>query len=186
MNLQYGEIVSVSDGRAVVRLSGYAEDVSVGMVLLHAGGASSVKSWISPQKGDCVAVLVDEERIEDSCVIGGVYTDAQTAPKSGSVAAIQAPEVFLGSSMASIQKASRDDRVQRELEKIRAELDLLTASFNSHTHTIPALVVNGASPTPLTPSQIGITVTGSTATGLPQHVQSYVVAATASDSVYVK
>lgn len=183
MDLQYGEIVSVKDGRAVVKLAGYEADAAIDMVLLQPGGGSSVKTWLAPQPGDCVAVLVNAERLEESCVIGGVYTESQTAPKSGNVAAIQASFVYLGSSMEGIQKASRDDHVQAELAAIKAELDLLTAAFNAHVHAIPALEVVTQSTPPVT---LGVTVTGTSATTTPAHEQSYTVGATAADSVYVK
>jgi phage baseplate assembly protein gpV len=186
MDLQYGEIVSVKDGRATVRLAGYEADAAIDMVLLQPGGGSSVKTWLAPQPGDCVAVLLNAERLDESCVVGGVYTDAQRAPKSGGVAAIQASYVYIGSSMEGIQKASRDDHVQAELAKIKAALDALTASYNAHVHTVPVLTVTAASPTPELPTRIGVTVTGPTATGTPQHEQTYKVGDTAADSVYVK
>lgn len=186
MDLQYGEIVSVKDGRATVRLAGYEADAAIDMVLLQPGGGSSVKTWLAPQPGDCVAVLLNTERLDESCVVGGVYTEAQSAPKSGGVAAIQASYVYIGRSMDGIQKASRDDHVQAELAKIKAALDALTASYNAHVHTIPVLAVTAASPTPAHPTQIGVTDTGSTATGTPQHAQTYTVGDTAADSVYVK
>lgn len=183
MDLQYGEIISVKDGRATVRLAGYEADAAIDMVLLQPGGGSSVKTWLAPQPGDCVAVLLNAERLDESCVIGGVYTDTQSAPKSGGVAAIQASYVYLGSSMDGIQKASRDDHVQSELAAIKAALDALTATFNSHVHTIPVLeVVTETVP----PVPVGVTVTGTTATGTPQHAQTYTVGVTAADSVYIK
>lgn len=186
MDLQFGEIVSVKDGRATVRLAGYEADAAIDMVLLQPGGGSSVKTWLAPQPGDCVAVLLNTERLDESCVVGGVYTDSQSAPKSGGVAAIQASYVYIGSSMNGIQKASRDDHVQSELAKIKSALDALTASYNAHVHAVPVLAVTAASPTPVLPTQIGVTVTGTTATGTPQHAQTYAVGATASDSVYIK
>lgn len=186
MDLQYGEIVSVKDGRATVRLAGYEADAAIDMVLLQPGGGSSVKTWLAPQPGDCVAVLLNTERLDESCVVGGVYTDAQSAPKSGGVAAIQASYVYIGSSMEGVQKASRDDHVQSELAKIKAALDALTASYNAHVHTVPALAVLPPPDPPTVLGQIGITSPGSTATGTPQHAQTYAVGDTAADSVYVK
>ena len=186
MDLQYGEIVSVKDGRATVRLAGYEADAAIDMVLLQPGGGSSVKTWLAPQPGDCVAVLLNTERLDESCVVGGVYTEAQSAPKSGGVAAIQASYVYIGSSMDGIQKASRDDHVQAELAKIKAALDALTAAYNAHVHTVPAIAVLPPPEPPTVSGQIGITVPGSTATGTPQHAQTYTVGDTAADSVYIK
>lgn len=186
MDLQYGKIVSVKDGRATVRLAGYEADAAIDMVLLQPGGGSSVKTWLAPQPGDCVAVLLNAERLDESCVVGGVYTEAQSAPKSGGVAAIQASYVYIGSSMDGIQKASRDDHVQAELAKIKSALDALTASYNAHVHAVPAIAVMPPPEPPIVEGQIGVTVPGSTATGTPQHAQTYTVGATAADSVYVK
>jgi len=169
MDLQYGEIVSVKDGRAIVRLAGYEADAAIDMVLLHPGGSSSVKTWLAPQPGDCVAVLLNTERLDESCVVGSVYTDAQTAPKSGGVAAIQASYVYIGSSMEGIQKVSRDDHVQSELSKIKAALDALVSAFNEHIH----VYLNGTSP-------------ANTAAPTIPATQTYAVGATAADSVYVK
>lgn len=169
MDLQYGEIVSVKDGRATVRLAGYEADAAIDMVLLQPGGGSSVKTWLAPQPGDCVAVLLNTERLDESCVVGGVYTDAQSAPKSGGVAAIQASYVYIGSSMEGIQKASRDDHVQAELSKIKGVLDALVSAFNEHIHEY----LNGTSP-------------ASTAVPTNPATQTYTVGDTAADSVYVK
>lgn len=163
--VQFGEIVSVKAGVATVKLSGYEADAAIDVVLLQPGGGSSVKAWIPPVAGDVVAVLVDAERVEDSVVLGGVYTDRQTPPKSGDVIALQAKYVYVGDSMEGIQKASRDDRVQTELKKIKSELDSLVSAYNLHTHTIPD---------------------GSTAVPSSTHTQGYSVGGTAADSVYIK
>lgn len=169
MDLQYGEIVSVKDGRATVRLAGYEADAAIDMVLLQPGGGSSVKTWLAPQPGDCVAVLLNTERLDESCVVGGVYTDAQSAPKSGGVAAIQASYVYIGSSMDGIQKASRDDHVQAELAKIKAALDALVSAFNEHIH-----------------EYLNVTSPANTAVPTDPATQTYAVGDTAADSVYVK
>lgn len=169
MDLQYGEIVSVKNGRAIVRLAGYEADAAIDMVLLHPGGGSSVKTWLAPQPGDCVAVLLNTERLDESCVVGGVYTEAQTAPKSGGVAAIQASYIYIGSSMDGIQKASRDDHVQSELSKIKAALDALVSAFNEHIH-----------------EYLNVTSPANTAVPTNPTTQAYTVGATAADSVYVK
>lgn len=169
MDLQYGEIVSVKDGRATVRLAGYEADAAIDMVLLQPGGGSSVKTWLAPQPGDCVAVLLNAERLDESCVVGGVYTDAQSAPKSGGVAAIQASYVYIGSSMEGIQKVSRDDHVQAELAKIKAALDALVSAFNGHIH-----------------EYLNVTSPASTAVPTNPATQTYTAGDTAADSVYVK
>lgn len=145
-------------------MPGYEGDAVVDAVLMLPGGGHSVKTWIPPVAGDQVAVLVDDEHPEDSLVLGGVYTDSQTAPKDGERVAIQAPEVWLGSDVAAAQKASRDDRVQKELSAIKSALDNLVAAYNSHTHPIP----DGVSGTPTAAAN------------------TYAVGATAADSVWVK
>lgn len=179
--IQFAEVVKINRGTATVRLSGYDADVAIDLVLLQPGGGSSVKTWVPPAAGDVVAVLVNSERLEDSVVLGGVYTDSQTPPKSGDVIALQAQYIYIGDSMDGIQKASRDDHVQAELSAIKTALDALTADYNAHVHTVPALAVVSAAGAPL-----GSTVPGSTATGLPQHAQGYTVGATAADSVFIK
>lgn len=167
--IQFAEVVKVNRGVATVKLSGYDADVAIDLVLLQAGGGSSVKTWVPPAAGDVVAVLVDGERLEDSVVLGGVYTDAQTPPKSGDVIALQAKYIYLGDSMAGIQKASRDDHVQAELAAIKAALDSLVSAFNDHFHGY----LNGTSPAntavPTTPAE-----------------QIYTVGNTAAESVYIK
>lgn len=186
LELQYGEVIRSGGAQIRVSLSGYEADVAVDVKLLQPGGFSSVKSWVAPQAGDCVAVLVDTERPEDSVVLGGVYTDARGPIGTGETIVFQASKVLLGSDVDTAKKASRDDHVQTELAAIKAELDLLTAAFNAHVHAIPAVSVSAASPTPDLPTRIGITATGTSATTTPPHEQSYTVGATAADSVYVK
>lgn len=186
LELQYGEVVETGGAQIRVKLSGYEADVALDVKLLQPGGFSSVKTWIAPQAGDCVAVLVDTERPEDSVVLGGVYTDARGPIGTGETIVFQASKVLLGSDVDTSKKASRDDHVQTELAKIKTELDLLTAAFNAHTHVVPALVVLPPPEPPTVPSQIGVTEPGTSATTTPPHEQSYTVGATAADSVYVK
>ena len=164
ISLVYGIMKSAENGRASVSLPGYEGDAVVDAVLMLPGGGHDVKTWIAPVAGDQVAVLVDDERPEDSLVLGGVYTDSQSAPKSGARVAIQAPEVWLGADVSKAQKAARDDRVQKQLSDIKSALDKLVAAYNAHTHPLP----DGTSGT-----------TASTANG-------YTVGATAADSVWVK
>lgn len=164
ISLVYGILKSAENGRAAVSLPGYEGDAVVDAVLMLPGGGHKVKTWIAPVAGDQVAVLVDDERPEDSLVLGGVYTDAQSAPKDGARVAIQAPEVWLGVDVSQAKKAARDDLVQKELSAIKSALDSLVAAYNAHTHPIP----DGVSGT-------------TTATA-----NAYAVGATAADSVWIK
>ena len=186
LELQYGEVVETGGAQIRVKLSGYEADVVLDVKLLQPGGFSSVKTWLAPQTGDCVAVLVDTERPEDSVVLGGVYTDARGPIGTGETIVFQASKVLLGSDVDTAKKASRDDHVQTELAAIKAELDLLTAAFNAHTHVVPALAVLPPPEPPTVPAQIGVTAPGTSATTTPPHEQSYTVGATAADSVYIK
>ena len=186
LELQYGEVIRSGGAQIRVSLSGYEADVAVDVKLLQPGGFSSVKSWIAPQAGDCVAVLVDTERPEDSVVLGGVYTDARGPIGTGQTIVFQASKVLLGSDVDTSKKASRDDHVQTELAAIKAALDALTTAFNAHVHAIPAGSVSAADPTPELPTRIGITATGTSATTVPPFTQPYTVGATAADSVYIK
>lgn len=164
----YGEVISVEGSRARVSVPGFDADVALDAILLQpSAGTSGVRTWLPPSAGTVVAVDFDDERPEDSAIIGAVYTDGQTPPKTGDVAAVEAPAVYLGSAMDGIQKAPRNDRVQAQLDAIKAELDALTAAFNAHVHAVPE--APGTSSPIATP-----------------HTQGYSVGDTASDSVYVK
>ncbi len=186
LELQYGEVIRSGGAQIRVSLSGYEADVAVDVKLLQPGGFSSVKSWIAPQAGDCVAVLVDTERPEDSVVLGGVYTDARGPIGTGDTIVFPATKVLLGFDVDTAKKASRDDHVQTELAAIKSALDALTAAFNAHVHTIPAIAVLPPPDPPTVTGQIGVTEPGTSATTAPPFVQPYVVGATACDSVYIK
>lgn len=163
--LEYGKIESVENSRAVVLLSGYDGDARVDALIAFPGGGSSVKTWIPPQPGDVVAVIVDDERPEDSLVVGGLYVGGQSAPMNGEKIAFQAPEVRFGASVSDAEKVARDDRVQVQLTAIKNALDALVEAFNSHTHPIP----DGITSAPEIPASHG-----------------YSVGDTAADSVWVK
>lgn len=165
MGVLFGEIVQVDAGRASVRLAGYESDGVIEAVLLQAGGGSSVKTWTPPQAGDIVAVAYDEERPEDSIVLGGIYTDAQTPPKTGAEIALQASAIYLGESMSGIQRASRDDHVQAELTAIKAELEQIAVAFGKVQTALAGL---------------GVVIPD------PFYTPGYTVGETAADSVWVK
>lgn len=169
LELQYGEVIRSGGAQIRVSLSGFEADVAVDVKLLQPGGFSAVKSWIAPQAGDCVAVLVDTERPEDSVVLGGVYTDARGPIGTGETIVFQAPKVLLGSDVDTAKKASRDDHVQTELAAIKAALDALVSAFNDHIHGY----LNGTNP-------------ANTAVPTNPATQTYTVGDTAADSVYVK
>jgi len=169
LELQYGEVIRSGGAQIRVSLSGYEADVAVDVKLLQPGGFSSVKSWVAPQAGDCVAVLVDTERPEESVVLGGVYTDARGPIGTGETIVFQASKVLLGSDVDTAKKASRDDHVQAELTAIKAALDALVSAFNDHIHEY----LNGTSP-------------ANTAAPTNPAAQTYTVGATAADSVYIK
>lgn len=164
ISLVYAELKSAKDGRATVSLPGYDAEALADVVLMLPGGGGAVKTWIAPSPGDLVAVLLDEERPQDSLVLGGVYTDERHAPKDGDRVAIQAPEVWLGKSVSDAKKAARDDRVQSQLSAIKSALDSLVTVFNAHAHPTPA----GPSSAPVSPA-----------------TNTYSVGATAADSVWV-
>lgn len=169
LELQYGEVIRSGGAQIRVSLSGFEADVAVDVKLLQPGGFSSVKSWVAPQAGDCVAVLVDTERPEDSVVLGGVYTDARGPIGTGQTIVFQASKVLLGSDVDTAKKASRDDHVQTELAAIKAALDALVSAFNDHIHEY----LNGTNP-------------ANTAVPTNPATQTYTVGDTAADSVYVK
>ncbi len=165
IRLEYGKIESVENSRAVVLLPGYDGEARVDALIAFPGGGSSVKTWVPPQAGDVVAVVVDDERPEDSLVVGGLYARGQVSPMSGESIAFQAPEVRLGESVSDAEKVARDDRVQAQLTAIKNALDALVEAFNLHTHPIP----DGTTSSPSAPAS-----------------QGYSVGDTAADSVWVK
>lgn len=166
MILLYGEIINIKSGRAEVKLTGYEDDASLSAILLQPAGGSSVKTWMPPQAGDVVAVLYNDERPEDSAVVGGVYTDAQNPPKSGAEIALQAPAVYAGDSMNGVQKVARDDHVQTELGAIKSQFDAVYAAFKT--------------------VQTALSVAGLMPAEPPIYTNTYTPGQTAADSVYVK
>jgi hypothetical protein len=183
----FGKIAAVDGGRADVELTGYDGVAKIPALLMQPCGVGGPSAWMPPSVGDTVVVSYDSERPEDSVVLGCVYPDGSRPPKTGhGEAAIEADAVYLGSSVAAARKCPRDDRLQRQLAAIKAELDALTLAFNAHTHVVPAitqkdcaLIVGGA--------------TGSGAAGLTiivpapvaPHAQAYSVGQTESESVWV-
>jgi hypothetical protein len=134
-----------------------------------------------------VVVAYNEERPEDSVVLGTVYPDNRVAPKGGNAQAVfQFSEVYLGDPVPDT-KASRDDRVQAQLNDIKAELDALTSAFNVHGHTVATVTAIDAAAI-VGAASSGVPAAVSMATGVPtaSHEQSYTVGNTAAECVWVR
>lgn len=183
MNIQFGKVKSIAGARVVVSITGAGGACSVEALLVQPCGVSGPAVWLAPSVGDVVAVAFNAERPEDSVVLGVVYPDGKTPPKTGAdEIAIQAGKVFIGDDVNATKPCPRDDHVQDELSKIKSELDAIKSAFSAHTHTVPALTVAGAVPAGTAPVVAGPGSTGPA----PVYAQGYTVGATASDSVEVK
>lgn len=184
MNIQFGKVKKVDGARVVVAITGAGGACSVEALLVQPCGVSGPAVWLAPSVGDVVAVAFNAERPEDSVVLGVVYPDGKTPPKTGAdEVAIQAGKVFIGDDVNGTKPCPRDDHVQDELSKIKSELDAIKSAFSAHTHSLPPMI---AGPYPVTLAA-DPSVTGPGSTGpAPVYAQGYTVGATASDSVEVK
>lgn len=151
MILVYGKVTDINAPRVSVRLIGIEDDTKLSCLVLQAGGQTEKsRIWITPRKDDIVAVLFDENRPENSLILGGVYSDSQSVPEgngvaiqtenvrieaSGDIEAIGA-HVRAGKNLNDIAKASRADYVKYELDDIKSALDTIVNAFNSHTHGV--------------------------------------------------
>lgn len=180
--ITFGRVQKVDGARVVVVVTGSGGDAPIDALLMQPCGVSGPSAWLPPSVGDVVVVSLDTERLEDSVVLGVVYPDGKTPPKTGGdEAAIQAGTVYLGSDVESAEACPRDDRLQSELSKIKSELDAIKSAFSAHTHNIPPLTVTGAVPSGPSPVVAGPGVTAAA----PVYAQGYTVGDTASDSVKV-
>jgi hypothetical protein len=163
----FGKVTRFSGARVTLELVGVAGNATIEALYLLPG-SSAAQVWLPPAPGDVVAVAYNDERPEDSLVLGRVYADGDNPPRTGgSEVAIEAGKVYLGDDVNSTRPCSRDDHVQAELSAIKAELDKISVAFNAHTHICAA--VGAASATPNAGYNNG-----------------YSVGSTASDSVEVK
>lgn len=186
MTIMFGKCKSVDGPRVHVTLTGYSSDAVIECLLMQPC-AQGPSVWLPPAVGDVVVVAYNEERPEDSVVLGVVYPDNRNAPKDGNAqAAFRYSEIYLGDPVPDT-KASRDDRVQKELKDIKSELEALTSAFNAHSHTVATVTAIDAAAI-VGAASSGVPAVVSMATGAPiaSHEQSYVVGNTASDCVWVR
>lgn len=186
MTIQFGKCKSISGARARVTLTGFSSDASIDCLIMQPC-AHGPSVWLPPAVGDIVVISVNEERLEDSIVLGVIYTDKENPPKTGNnQAAMKYTEVYIGDPVPDT-KASRDDKIQKQLNGIKSELDALTASFNSHVHIVQtvtaidsaAIVAAAASGSAAPVNMISNVPTAS-------HTQSYIVGETETECVWVR
>ena len=160
ISLVYGKVTGIKPPRVSVKLTGIEGDAELECMTLQLGGQSSgQRQWIAPLKDDVVAVLFDDEKPENSLILGGVYSDKQGVPTGDGIAVqtktvhveasgdieAQAQRVKLGKDLSLVQKVARADHVNSELSGIQSALDDIVTAFNEHVHTS-----SGAPPTPTT------------------------------------
>lgn len=178
MNIVYGKCERISAPRATVRIPGFSGD-AVFECLLMQPCVSGPSAWVPPAAGDVVVIALDEERLENSVVLGSVYPDAKNPPKGGQdQAAFEFSEVYLGNPTPDT-KLSRDDKVQAELKSIKSELDAIKSAFSAHTHSLPPMQA-GTYNVAVLPTGEGPGNTGAS----PTYAQGYVVGDTASECVW--
>lgn len=83
ISIQFGKIKRIKTPRLDIELCGDFETVTLaGCLVVTVGGQTDkMRSWAPGSVGDVVAVLFDDERPENSLVLGGVYGDADAVPK---------------------------------------------------------------------------------------------------------
>lgn len=186
ISLVYGKVTGVKPPRVSVKLTGIEGDAELECMTLQLGGQSSgQRQWIAPLKDDVVAVLFDDEKPENSLILGGVYSDTQEVPPGDGVAiqtksvqinasgdiVVQGNTVKAGKNMNDLHEAARSDLVNGELKDIKSALDTIVSQFNSHTH-VSTVVGNPTSP----PSESTPPIT---------MVNTYVAGTSACDSVFI-
>lgn len=160
ISLVYGKVTGIKPPRVSVKLTGIEGDAELECMTLQLGGQSSgQRQWIAPLKDDVVAVLFDDEKPENSLILGGVYSDKQGVPTGDGIAVqtktvhveasgdieAQAQRVKLGKDLSLVQKVARADHVNSELSEIQSALEQIVTAFNTHVHAS-----SGATPTPTT------------------------------------
>lgn len=175
INLVFGKVKGVSGARVEVELTGYEENGVIEAVLLQPCGQGASQTWMAPNAGDVVAVLLDDQHAENSVVLGGIYGDSQSPVVTDSEeVAIKGKTVYIGDiADNNVPYASRDDRVQHELEAIETALRALCNAFVLHQHAV--------STTGTAAAQTG-TATFTTTTISDR----YTAGSTAADSVKIK
>ena len=183
--IRFGKCKSINGARVRVSLVGYSGDASVDCLLMQPC-ASGPSVWMPPAVGDVVVVWFDEDRPEDSVVLGSVYPDGKNPPKDGTKqAAVAFDEVYLGNP-APDTKCPRDDKLQAQLSAIKSELDSFVAAFNSHTHTIATVTAADAAAIVAAAATSSVATTAMLAGPTTSHTQGYSVGATDSECVWVR
>ena len=178
MNIVYGKCERISAPRATVRIPGFSGD-AVFECLLMQPCVSGPSAWVPPAVGDVVVIALDEERLENSVVLGSVYPDVKSPPKAGqNQTAFEFSEVYLGNPTPDT-KLPRDDKIQAELKSIKSELDAIKSAFSAHTHSLPPMQAGTFSVVVL-PTGEGPGITGAS----PTYAQGYAVGDTASECVW--
>lgn len=186
MDIRFGKCTAVNGARIGVTIPGLSGDAGFECLLLQPC-ALGPSVWMPPAVGDVVVIALDEERLENSVVLGVVYPDAKTPPKTGrNQAAVTFSEVYLGNPTPDT-KSPRDDRLQSQLSAIKSALDSLVSVFNSHNHTVATVSAADAAAIVEAAATVSIATT-SMQTGSPQPLQqnSYSVGETASDCVWAR
>lgn len=178
MNIVYGKCERISAPRVTVRIPGFSGD-AVFECLLMQPCVSGPSAWVPSAVGDVVVIALDEERLENSVVLGSVYPDAKNPPKAGqNQAAFEFSEVYLGNPTPDV-KLPRDDKIQAELNAIKSELDAIKAAFSGHVHALPPMQA-GTAPVVVMPTGEGPGSTGAS----PLYAQGYAVGSTESECVW--
>lgn len=185
MNIRFGKCTAVNGPRIDVIIPGFSGDAGFECLLLQPC-ALGPSGWMPPAVGDVVVIALDEERLENSVVLGVVYPDGKMPPKTGqNQAAVAFDEVYLGSPTPDT-KSPRDDRLQSQLSAIKSELDSFASAFNAHTHTVVTVTAVDAAAI-VAAATSGVPATTSMQTGTPTaHTQGYSVGETASDCVWAR
>ena len=182
--IRFGTCKRIDGARVRVAIPGFSGDAGIDCLLMQPC-AVGPSVWFPPAVGDVVVVAVDENRLEDSVVLGVVYPDAKTPPKSGeNQAAVAFDEVYLGNPTPDT-KVARDDKLQEQLKAIKSELDSFVSAYNAHTHTVvtvtaadAAAIVEAAT----TGLPAATTMLAGATTG--QHAQGYSVGGTDCECVW--
>ena len=183
--IRFGICKVIRGARIRVSLVGYSGDAVVECLLMQPC-ASDPSVWMPPAVGDVVVVWFDEDRPEDSVVLGSVYPDGKTPPKSGeNQAAVVFDGVYLGNPTPDT-KCARDDKLQAQLKAIKAELDSFVAAYNAHTHTVATVTAVDAAAIVAAAAVPGSVATTAMLAGVTtgQHAQTYSVGDTDCDCVW--
>lgn len=183
--IRYGTCRAIKGPRIRVSLVGYSGDAAVECLLMQPC-ASGPSVWMPPAVGDVVVVWFDEERPEDSIVLGSVYPDGKNPPKNDpKQAAVAFDEVYLGNPTPGT-KCPRDDKLQAQLSAIKSELDSFVAAYNAHTHTVATVTAADAAAIVAAAASGSVATTAMLAGPTTSHTQGYSVDATDSECVWVR